>query len=76
MFIWVFEIGFLSVALVVRKLTIDLAGLEQRDPPASASGVEGMCHCHLALTDAFSLNVIIVIAFERSSHHVSLYLAV
>jgi hypothetical protein len=36
---WGFETGFLCVALAVLELTLDQAGLELRNPPASASRV-------------------------------------
>ena len=36
---WWFETAFLYVPLAVLELTVDQAGLELRDPPASASQV-------------------------------------
>ena len=43
---WFFETGFLYVALAVLELTVDQAGLQLRDPPASAfsAGITGVCH--------------------------------
>ena len=43
------ETGFLCVALAVLELTVDQAGLELRNPPASASasqsaGITGVLH--------------------------------
>jgi hypothetical protein len=37
-----FKIVFLCVALAVLELTVDQAGLELRNPPASASQVLGL----------------------------------
>jgi hypothetical protein len=43
---WFFETGFLCVALAVLELTLlDQAGLELRNPPASASQVLGLKAC-------------------------------
>ena len=36
-FVVVIETGFFCIALAVLELTVDQAGLELRDPPASAS---------------------------------------
>jgi hypothetical protein len=42
-YFWFFETGFLGVALAVLELTfVDQAGLELRNPPASASRVLGL----------------------------------
>jgi hypothetical protein len=42
-FFWFFETGFLCIALAVLELTlVDQAGLELRNPPASASRVLGL----------------------------------
>jgi hypothetical protein len=38
-FVLLFETGFLCIALAVLELTLDQAGLELRNPPASASQV-------------------------------------
>jgi hypothetical protein len=40
-----FETGFLCIALAVLGLTLDQAGLELRNPPASASQVLGLKAC-------------------------------
>ena len=46
LFFWFFKTGFLCVALAVLELTsIDQAGLELRNPPASASQVLGLKAC-------------------------------
>jgi hypothetical protein len=45
-FFLVFETGFLCIALAVLELTfVDQAGLELRNPPASASPVLGLKAC-------------------------------
>ena len=41
-----FETGFLWIALAVLELSLDQAGLELRDLPASASQVLGLQACH------------------------------
>jgi hypothetical protein len=43
--LFVFETGFLCVALAVLELTVDQADLELRDPPASDPGVLGLKAC-------------------------------
>jgi hypothetical protein len=44
--VWFFETGFLCIALAVLELTfVDQAGLELRNPPASASQVLGLKTC-------------------------------
>jgi hypothetical protein len=45
LFFFFFEIGFLCVALAVLELTVDQAGLELRNLPASASRVLGLKAC-------------------------------
>ena len=48
-FVLFFETGFLGVALAVLELTLYRAGLELRDPPASAllaAEIKGMYHYH------------------------------
>jgi hypothetical protein len=45
-FLFFFETGFLCIALAVLELTfVDQAGLELRNPPASASRVLGLKAC-------------------------------
>jgi hypothetical protein len=47
-FFWFFKTGFLCIALAVLELTthlVDQAGLELRNPPASASRVLGLKAC-------------------------------
>jgi hypothetical protein len=44
-FLLFFETGFLCIALSVLELTVDQAGLELRNPPASASRVLGLKAC-------------------------------
>jgi hypothetical protein len=44
-FFWFFETGFFCVALAVLELNLDQAGLELRNPPASASRVLGLKPC-------------------------------
>jgi hypothetical protein len=45
-FFWFFETGFLYIALAFLELTfVDQAGLEHRNPPASASQVLGSKAC-------------------------------
>jgi hypothetical protein len=41
-FFWFFETGFLCIALAVLTHSVDQAGLELRNPPASASQVLGL----------------------------------
>jgi hypothetical protein len=55
-FSWFFETGFLCVALAVLEFThfVDQAGLELRNPPASASQVLG-CFVCLFLRQGFSV---------------------
>jgi hypothetical protein len=67
---WFFETGFLCIALAVLELTfVDQAGLELRNPPASASRMLGLKAC--AATP--SMNVFIYIwLFETGPHHVAL----
>jgi hypothetical protein len=45
--LFVFETGLLCVALAVLEQTVDLAGHELRNPPASASQVLGLKVCHV-----------------------------
>jgi hypothetical protein len=42
---FIFETGFLCVALAVLELTVDKAGLELRDSPTSASKALGLKVC-------------------------------
>jgi hypothetical protein len=51
-FFWFFETGFLCVVLAVLELILDQAGLELRNPPASASQVLGLKAC--ATTPGFT----------------------
>jgi hypothetical protein len=44
-FFWFFETGFLCVAQAALEFTVDQAGLELRNPPASASRVLGLKAC-------------------------------
>ena len=55
LFFWFFETGFLCIALAVLELTfVDQAGLELRNPPASASQVLGLKVCAINARRSFA----------------------